>query len=68
MTRVESKELKILGKEEGSASEGICRQAWLLKSDPWDPHGGRRKPIKSFLSTATGMVQFMCPTTSPNDK
>lgn len=50
MTRVESKELKILGKEEGSASEGICRQAWLLKSNPWDPPGGRRKPIQKFPS------------------
>lgn len=48
MIRVGSKELKILGKREGSASEDICRQAWLLKSNPWDPHGGRGKPISKF--------------------
>ena len=35
MIRVESKELKILGKQKGSASEDICRQAWLLKRPTW---------------------------------
>lgn len=50
MIRVESKELKIQGKWKGSASEDICHQAWLLKSNPWDPHGGRGKPISKFPS------------------